>query len=101
MTEINFQQMEADMQARIQQEIKDTNTLAKSCAVRASNELRNAVLNVLRVLERLFGLEVSLRPQRIREAVVRSGDICVNGLNEGAALKTHGRSPRPFSAGAA
>lgn len=48
MTEINFQQMEADMQARIQQEIKDTNTLAKSCAVRASNELRNAVLNVLR-----------------------------------------------------
>ena len=48
MTEINFQQMEADMQARIQQEIKDTDTLAKSCAVRASNELRNAVLNVLR-----------------------------------------------------
>lgn len=48
MTEINFQAMEADMQARIQQEVKDAETLAKSCAVRASNELRNAVLNVLR-----------------------------------------------------
>lgn len=48
MTEINFTQMEAEMQARIQQAVKDTDTQAKSCAVRASNELRNAALNVLR-----------------------------------------------------
>lgn len=48
MTEINFQAMEADMQARIRQEVKDAETLAKFCAVRASNELRNAALNVLR-----------------------------------------------------
>ena len=48
MTEINLNQLEAEMQARIQQAVKDTNTQAKSCAVRASNELRNAALNVLR-----------------------------------------------------
>ena len=48
MTEINLSQIEADMQKRIQQTVKETNNLAKSCAVRASNELRNAALNVLR-----------------------------------------------------
>lgn len=48
MTAINWSDIEADMQKRIQQTVKETNTKAKSCAVRASNELRNAALNVLR-----------------------------------------------------
>lgn len=46
--EINWSKVEADMQRRIQQTVNETKTKAKSCAVRASNELRNAALNVLR-----------------------------------------------------
>lgn len=46
--EINWADIETDMQRRIQQTVSETKTKAKSCAVRASNELRNAALNVLR-----------------------------------------------------
>lgn len=46
--EINWANIEADMQRRIQQTVSETKSKAKSCAVRASNELRNAALNVLR-----------------------------------------------------
>lgn len=46
--EINWADIETDMQRRIQQVVKDTNTKSKSCAVRAANELRNAALNILR-----------------------------------------------------
>ncbi|MCD8308894.1 MAG: HK97 gp10 family phage protein [Clostridia bacterium] len=48
MTEVNWSDIERDMQARIQQTVKDTQSKAKSCAVRAANALRNAELNVLR-----------------------------------------------------
>lgn len=46
--EINWSDVESDVQARVQQTVKDANTKAKSCAVRASNQLRNAALKVLR-----------------------------------------------------
>ena len=46
--EINWTNIEAEVQRRIQQTVKETDTKAKSCAVRAANELRNAALNVLR-----------------------------------------------------
>ena len=48
MTEVNWSDIERDMQSRIQQTVKETQSKAKSCAVRASNALRNAELNVLR-----------------------------------------------------
>ena len=45
---INWAEIDADIQRRIQQTVKDTKNKAKSCAVRASNVLRNSALNVLR-----------------------------------------------------
>lgn len=46
--EINWSDIEKDVQKRVQQEVRDAGTKAKSCAVRAANQLRNAALNVLR-----------------------------------------------------
>lgn len=46
--EINWSDIEADVQQRIKQTVKDCENKAQRCAVRASNELRNAALNVLR-----------------------------------------------------
>lgn len=46
--EINWSKQEAEVQKRIKEAVRDANTKAKSCAVRASNHLRNAALNVLR-----------------------------------------------------
>lgn len=46
--EINWSKQEAAVQNRIKEAVRDANTKAKSCAVRASNHLRNAALNVLR-----------------------------------------------------
>lgn len=46
--EIDLNKLNAEMQDRIRQTIRTTDTKAKSCAVRAANELRNSAINVLR-----------------------------------------------------
>lgn len=46
--ENNWSDIEKDMQDRIRQTIRETDTKAKSCAVKAANQLRNAALSVLR-----------------------------------------------------
>lgn len=46
--EINWSKQEAAVQNRIKEAVRDANTKAQSCAVRASNHLRNAALTVLR-----------------------------------------------------
>lgn len=48
MTEVNWDDIEANVQKCVQQTVKECETKAKSCAVRAANQLRNAALNVLR-----------------------------------------------------
>lgn len=46
--QISVNEINASINKRVKQAIDDVDTHAKSCAVRASNELRNAVQNTLR-----------------------------------------------------
>ena len=46
--DIKWTEVDKEMKVRVKQIMGEVETKAKSCAVRASNELRNAVLNVLR-----------------------------------------------------
>lgn len=46
--DIKWTEVDREMKVRVKQIMSEVETKAKSCAVRASNELRNAALNVLR-----------------------------------------------------